>query len=244
MPVRITSASSREWPHWWAILAVSLALMALVAVASPGARTTTVTPLAARTAGTPTLAHSAAPVSRTPSTTMAASNSTTTVPSQPMPVSPPTSKDAASPSTPASAPTPTTLAGGTSMGGKSTKTLTAATATTLAPIVPPEGTGSDGGSASTPVNTQQGYLQPPQNTSVEYPVTAGGSLRVAATWSSADTLTLSAICPDARESESDQGAVTVTLPVASGDCQVTLSEPSTENDTVSYSLTIGPDNGS
>jgi len=87
--------------------------------------------------------------------------------------------------------------------------------------------------------TEQGYLQPPDDVSAVYPIQASGSLSVSATWPTTTLLSLSVTCPDATQSDSGSAAVAITLPLANGDCQATLSEPSTEDATVAYVVTIG-----
>jgi hypothetical protein len=89
--------------------------------------------------------------------------------------------------------------------------------------------------------SEQGYLEPPDDTSAVYPFTADGPTQVSATWSTTTTLSLSITCPSGTQTEEGSSTVTVTSPDAQGSCQATLSEPDNQSATVTYSLTIGPD---
>jgi hypothetical protein len=226
---------TRDWSRWWAVLAVSLALMAVVLVLSGGHRPTQKP--SAEAAARQRLAHPSTsmsaprrsaerPGSRTPAR-VSTPTSTTVATTPPAPGNDPSSGSVTPATTPPTVASPTrSEAGGTGSGSGSGSAADPVSGT------PPDGSAGD---------AQQGYLQPPDNTSAIYPATAGGSLRVSARWSGSTTLTLSVDCPDAARSASGTSSVTVTLPQAEGDCQATLSEPSTESDTVSYTLSIGPD---
>lgn len=207
-------------PHWWAVLAVSLSLMALLAatsvrrsgVSGPTHHEVTLGPRALRSATHPV---------PTTTTTLAAT-------------APAPARDLTSPSGASGG-------GGSTLGraavvstlepGKGT-TTTSVTTTTV---------GSGVGSGPSPQSrTQQGYLQPPDNTSAIYPFTADGPTRVSATWASSDTLTLVVTCPSGTATQQGSSSVSLTTAATPGSCQATLSEPASDASTVSYDITIGP----
>jgi hypothetical protein len=212
----------RGRPHWWAVLAVTLALMALLASTSAGrpltlgTRTLPVKPDAPR--------HPRAAVATHPTTT------TTTIIEAPATDTGPRSAAgghttaAITASVPSNATTPTTVANSGTATGVGT------------------GEGSTPAQASDRT-TEQGYLEPPDNTSVLYPFTADGATQVQVTWPTATVLVLSVDCGNGPQSDQGTSSVTVLAPATSGQCQATLSEPTSETGTVSYTLTIGPADG-
>jgi hypothetical protein len=127
----------------------------------------------------------------------------------------------------------TSTAGSTSTPGDTTTTTTVTSATLGSGV----GTAPDQPSDRT---TEQGYLEPPDNTSAVYPFSADGPTQVSVTWPSAATLNLTVTCPDGTATGEGAASVTVTAPGTAGLCQATLAEPESESATVSYSVTIGP----
>jgi hypothetical protein len=98
--------------------------------------------------------------------------------------------------------------------------------------------------ASATGQSYPGYLQPPQDSSTAYAFTGQGSTRITVTWSDATYLTLAVTCPAFNQSTGGSSAIALSIPNAQGSCQATLSESSSEDDTLSYTLTITPDSGS
>jgi hypothetical protein len=206
----------RGRPHWWAVLAVALSLMALLAATSssgpgvtrPGHHGVALNPPAPQTP-----AHGA-PLGSTTTTTTAAS----------------AAHDLGSPSA------------GHALGPTAVvSALQPATATTTTTSVTTTTVGSGVGSGPSPqTRTQQGYLQPPDNTSAMYTFTADGPTQVSVSWATADTLLLSVTCPSGTVNEQGSSSVTITTADTSGQCQATLSEPASDSSTVSYDITIEP----
>jgi len=208
---------ARGRPHWWAVLAVSLALMALVA---------------ATAASHPSRSRARAPEAAVTSTTQGSPDPATDSPHAVSPAPPPAAGD-------------TTFARTALTPPSSTPDTTSGTTTSVPETTTTAGSG-DGTSplqSSAHALTQQGYLQPPDDSSADYPFTASGPVRVSASWPTTTNLSLSVTCPSGTETADGSLTVTVMLPTAAGNCQATLSESDTETATVSYSLTIGPADG-
>jgi hypothetical protein len=219
---------ARGRPNWWVILAVSLALMALLAATSAGSRNSGQIPT---TAQTPRTSHRVTEPRTTHGPT------TTTVPA----TAAVTALGADGPSATtttvplASAPSPTRTSG-TSPGAVSTTTSTSVTTTTVAST-------STSGQAAADRTTNQGYLQPPTNASNTYGFTGDGPTEISVTWSGDTYLSLVVTCPDANQSVGGSSAMAASLPDAEGLCQATVSEPTSEDTTLAYTITIGPGNG-
>ncbi len=62
-------------------------------------------------------------------------------------------------------------------------------------------------------------------------------------WSQPVYLTLTVSCPNDSQSDGGTTAMAITLTDASGSCEATVSEPSPESTTLTYSVTIGPAGG-
>jgi hypothetical protein len=214
-------------PHWWAVLAVSLSLLALVAATSghPGGLDHHRT-LAERSGSAPA----------TTTTTTTPASTTTTVPGLGAnPVSPAEATPGGAPAlkaqivtrpstTQSSAPTPTT----------STTTTTTA---------PPSGSTV----ATTPVQpapvTSTGDLVYPDDSTATTTFFGVGAMRVTATWPTTPTVSLTVTCPGGGQSAQGSSMVTVLLPVTGGNCIVTLKELLVQFDAVNYTLTIAPAGG-
>jgi hypothetical protein len=218
---------ARDWSRWWGILAVSLALMAVALVAFSGSHGASPAHLA-RGTERHRPAHSPSSTSIPPRSAAPSGRKTATAGDPPTTTTVATSPPVQAGSLPSDAVTPSTAA-------------PTSTIPSTGPAVTP-GMQAAEQPVAHEVDIQQGYLQPPDNTSAIYPVTADGSLRVSVQWSGPTTLVLSVTCPDGATKTADgTSTVSVALPVATGSCQATLSEPSTEGETVPYSMTIGPD---
>ncbi len=236
---------------WWAVLAVSLALMALVVSLSRVGHATSPSAVAKRgqkpTGGSPRLPARAGHRR------------------SPEPVGPPSARRAqqnppsgsagagaangsvASPPTAAAAdvlPPPVTTGGPMSPGPPdasgtttpTTVTVPAAGTTTTTAVGPP----TSGPSSE----SEPGNLEYPGNVSASYQVAASGSVTASAGWTGAPDLTLSVDCPGGQDVRTGASGLAVTEPSGSSGpavaCTVTLAETSTEPATVSYVLTIDP----
>ena len=125
------------------------------------------------------------------------------------------------------------------LGAVSPGAGTHSTTTTTAAVTAPPTTTTP--TTQAPTGTSYpGYLQPPQDASTTYGFTGQGSTRISVTWSDATYLTLQVTCPGFDQSTGGSSAMALSIPDAQGACSATLSEPTTENDTLSYTLVIGP----
>ncbi|MDA8359010.1 MAG: hypothetical protein M0Z95_22540 [Actinomycetota bacterium] len=224
----------------WAVLAVVLALMALVASVSaarpserpdagrapaPAARSATFRP------GTGGPSH-AGPAHAAPNAVAGAGTSPTTSPetaplsAQPLAVAgTPAAVDSAS----ADASPPTQVA----------------SLTTAAPSSsPPQAAGTPTETA-TRTRSDPGNLEYPDNISASYPVPAGAGVTASATWSGVPELTLSIDCPTGHVSRTGSSGLSVSVPSGGGQgtCDVVIAETASASGTVSYSLDIGPFDG-
>jgi hypothetical protein len=227
----LRSRVARGRPNWWVILAVSLGLIALL-VATAGStppRRQRVDGLAAAAAHTSpgTLPHRGSGTARPATTTTAVTTTTTT--SQPSSATTAiaaarlttgTSGAAGAPQPPAPSVTTTTVA-----------PATTTTTTTASPAVPADRTQT------------QGYLSPPVQTSNKYGFTGTGSMQISVVWSGDTYLTMEVSCPSGDQSVGGTAAMAASLPDASGSCLATVSEPTSETTSLTYTISIGPTGG-
>jgi hypothetical protein len=216
-PTRAHPARGR--PTWWVVLAVTLALMALVAATatrssgSGGARQ-------GNHGSDPN--HSAAALSHLKHPASSHPTSATDVVPGTVPVrtsTPSIGFDAANP--PAGHAVVTTT----------TTTSAPTTTTTTAPA------------ASNDI-VDPGYLQPPTQSSTTFGFTGHGPTRITVTWSNSTYLTLSVSCPSGNQQSGGSSAISLSMTDAEGSCTGTLSEPAAEDTMVSYTITISPGSGS
>jgi hypothetical protein len=204
---------SRGRPHWWVVLAVSLALMALVAAGSAGRQAAIGTQ---RFPATASPRHHSQQAMTTPSTL------------------PGTSPRVPATSSPLGTALPVVIAGvhvPANSPSASTTTTSTTGGSTLGTAQPADDT------------VDEGYLEPPDDATAEYAFAASGATEVTASWNSAATLSLSVACPSGTQMAQGSTTVSVAAPDTSGECQATLTDLDTGTATVSYSLTIGPATG-
>jgi len=113
----------------------------------------------------------------------------------------------------------------------------APTTTTTAPL---QNTTQQAAARSTQT---EGYLDPPGQTSKVFAFTGSGATEVSVVWSGSTYLTMVVSCPDASQSVGGTSAMQATLPNAAGSCRATVSEPSSESATLTFTITIGPPGG-
>jgi hypothetical protein len=229
-------------PNWWVILAVSLALMALlVAVAGTA-------PHASR--------GRKDAIADAPSSDPARSTAGGTV------------RGPAPQRGTAAASTVTTVTGGEKSAAPApttTSTISATTSTTSSVLVPHAFAAADGtttteppattttvaGGPLTPAPTSsgasddmqtQGYLDPPLQTSNGYGFTGTGDMEISVVWSGSTYLTMAVSCPSGSQTVGGTSAMAASLPDATGSCRATVSEPSSESVSLTYTITIGPAN--
>ncbi len=221
-------------PHWWGVLAVSLALMALVAALSAPARHTVATP------GGPT--GSAQPESRAPGapTRGRVPSGPTTGGADPGPVIPTTQPGSgrappiATVSSPGST-TATTSPPSTTAASVPSTVAPPGTTTTTAPAVPAPTTTTP---PAVETESQPGNLEYPDNVSAQYPIDSGGGVSVVADFSGAPALDLSVSCPGGQADRDGASGVSVSVGGPAGPCTVEISEPSPQSAPVSYTLTV------
>jgi hypothetical protein len=212
-------------PHWWAVLAVSVSLLALVAASSGHPNTTGGGAVAAPESAN----HHDSKATAPPPTT------TTTEPGPgPSAVTPP-----ASPSLPpaTSSHEEAGVVLGRSDPGSTTTTTTATPAVTTA-----------GSSVAAAVHTvapivMEGNLQQPDDASASYPFSGTGAMQVSASSTSSVPLLLTVTCPAGVLDETGSSLVSVLIPNADGPCDVVLKETLVQYVAVPYTLTIGPEGG-
>ena len=230
------SGPARIRPHWWAVLAVALSLLALVAaVASqhPG-------PLGhRRDAATTPAGHRRKTVTQptSPPTT------TTTLAIAPRLGTPTTSATGGSPIGPgdnagtaarrlvtAAATTPaTTTTTTTTPSTLATTTTTSTGSDAAAPVQP-----------SAPTQTWTGALQQPDDPAAGQPFTGAGPRQVSASWAPAVTVSLTVTCPSGAQTKEGSSNIVMVITDATGACDFTLKEMVVQYDAVTYSLSIGP----
>jgi cytoskeletal protein RodZ len=222
-------------PHWWAVLAVSLSLLALVAATAGQPRG----PDHHRTVAAPSNGRPA-----TSSTTSTSASTTTTAPGLGAGLVTPST------SSPAIAPETSSATGGakpqvvTSLSATPPSAPAATTTTTTAP--PSGSTVAAAPPPPAPVTvtvTEYGDLQYPYDATATRPFVGAGSMRVTATWPTTPTVSLTVTCPAGTLTSKGSLSVTVLVPDADGPCTYTLKELLVQYAAVSYTLTIAPAGG-
>jgi hypothetical protein len=230
----VRSRVARGRPNWWVILAVSLGLMALLVATAGG------TPPAPRRAGgdaqaagrtSPHDGRGGAADPLTPATTTTTTTGAVAAP-------PSGATDLAS-----SARTTET----SGAAGAPPAAAPSATTTTLPPATTTTTTTTTAAAPSASVaadRTQtQGYLDPPVQSSNQFGFTGAGAMEISVVWSGDTYLTLAVSCPSGDQNVGGTSAMASSLPDASGSCLATVSEPSSESTSLTYTITIGPAGG-
>ena len=220
------SPTPRIRPHWWAVLAVSVSLLALVAATSGRPN-----PTGGRAAAPdePAHPHQSGSIAAPP-TIATTTTSTTPEPGRgPSTVTPPTP--------PSSSGTTSSTEGARVVARQSsTPTTTTTTAATggasLAAAVQPV----------TPI-TMSGALQQPDDASASYPFSGAGSMQVSASSTSSAPLLLTVTCPEGTLDQAGSSFVSVVIPDADGPCELVLKETVVQYVAVPYTVTIGPEGG-
>jgi hypothetical protein len=213
---------ARSRPHWWAVLAVSLSLLALVAARSADPRSThghvgrshATAALGTRSSLSPpvTGGHTSTVDTAAPAPTVTTSTTTTTV-----------------------ATAPVVSSGSSSVRPAATHTSSSTTttvATSTAPAPPP-----------VPTETYTGDLQQPDDSQATYSFTGSGPMQVSVSWSGPYTLSLSVSCPSGTQNQEGASAFTVVIPDGTGACVTTVRETQMQYNEIPYTLTIGPASG-
>ncbi len=227
---------ARGHPNWWVILAVSLALMALLVATSGGKPVGTGhRALTAATVGSPhspagTHAHGVRRP-RTPTTTTM-TTMTTTATTTPTASTTTTSPRPEATVPPASGSVLTGASNALTNGADAypTTTTTTTTVPAQAPAAPANGT------------QDQGYLDPPLEASNQFGFTGSGPMVISVVWSGDTYLTMAVSCPSGGDDVGGTSGMEASLD-ASGSCIATVTEPSSESTSLTYTITFGPTGG-
>lgn len=234
-------------PRWWALLSVSLGLMALVVASSHADRPPPTADASGRTRRPVAPPHHLAdhPVGSPASRSEPPTSATPTISARPTTpgVSPDFPPAVAMASPPSNAP-----AGGRSA---TATTATATTATTTTAATAPEGPpgqpvtpatlptpGASSGGGTDRWSSQPGNLEFPDNVSATYPLASGGGVTASATWTGAPALELSVDCPGGQSGRTGPSGLAVSVAGPAGACTVTLAEPAGIEATVAYTLDL------
>ena len=220
-------------PHWWAVLAVSVSLLALVAATSghpnaSGGRE------AARDESTgPHQSRSTAPPPTAATTTTGPGHgpSTMTPATTPLPT-PTTSATDGTRAVVRPLSAPTTTAATTAAAPTTTTTAAPADVSSVAADVQP----------ATPI-VLSGNLQQPDDASASSAFTGAGSMQVAVSSTSSVPLLLTVTCPSGTLDQAGSLSFAVVIPNADGPCDLVLKETVVQYVAVPYTVTIGPEGG-
>ncbi len=207
-------------PHWWVVLAVSLALLALVAAA--------------------TAAHEHAPAQRGGARPIPSGGRDGVHARRGPPAGTTTTT-----STP-SAPPVTSATSAPADDADSFRAVTAeSTTTTTTTTTPPSSTTTTTTTQAAPPTAQtenfSGSLQQPNLSTASYSFSGVGSMQVSASWTpAATTLSVTVTCPAGTLTEEGTSTLSVALPDGDGACETTIKETVVNYAAVSYTLTIGP----
>jgi hypothetical protein len=236
----LRSRVARGRPNWWVILAVSLGLMALLVATAGG------TPPAPRRAGGDADAQAASRTSPRAGRTGAAPLIPTTTTTTAAGAGAGAGADAAV-SPPSGATDLASSARTTGASGAADTPPAGApsdTTTTLAPATTTTTTGAAPSSSVAADRTQtQGYLNPPLQPSNQFGFTGTGAMEISVVWSGNTYLTMTVSCPSGDQDVGGTSAMAASLPDASGSCLATVSEPTSETTSLTYTITIGPAGG-
>ncbi len=241
-------------PRWWAVLAVALALMALVAsvTAANSARRGTGpwrNSIGRSSIGRTSIrrpAHAGAPDGRSDDTTttvgqdgstagaLGATGSGAVAAAADSASDPVVSTSSSSSGSAQPVPAPVGTTSRTSTAGSPSAEPASTTTTT---------TDAESGSAGPTTTTDPGFLAYPGNVSASYPVTAAGPVSASASWTGSSDLSLSVSCPGRQDQKTGPSGLSVAIGAAAAttgaaDCTVVIAEPVGTEATVSYSLTI------
>ncbi len=219
---------------WWAVLAVALALMALVASLTSGGPPSA--PVTSRDAGRAVTARPSGGAAHAPSSDHAAGVPTTTSPL----ASPGPAGSSSAPGAPPSDAPPTTGPPATVPPAPDSPTTTTLPASAL--VVDPVTTTTSPPTTGARSEDEPGNLEYPGNVSATYTVAASGTLTATATWTGTPDLSVSLTCPGGQSQKTGGPGLSASVPsgseTAAVTCTVVLAETPTADATVSYSLQI------
>jgi hypothetical protein len=111
--------------------------------------------------------------------------------------------------------------------------------------VPAPTTTTTAGSPAVPADRTQtlGYLNPPTEQSNKFAFAGTGPMEISVVWSGSTYLTMQVSCANGGQNVGGTAAMAASLPDASGSCLATVSEPTTETTSLTYTISIGPAGG-
>ena len=241
----VGSGPLRIRPHWWAVLAVSLSIFALVAAAasdrpsSPGLGRGAVAAPSGREKGAPS--HFASPPTSTAhgSETIPTTSTTSTTVGTPSAASNDIVPTATRPAVKATSTTPATAV-------TPPKTVTSGTTVTTTTTVTPSASGSSATAPAQQAVLSQfwtGDLQEPDDSRASQSFTGAGPMVVSASWSSTLPLSITVACPADTQTQQGPSKIVLSIPDATGACEITVKETLVQYDAIPYTLTVGPANG-
>jgi hypothetical protein len=228
-------SGARGNPNWWVILAVSLALMALLVATSGGGGDGRRTPRASQAAdrNSPGAPHGHVAAPRQLTTTTTSRPTTPTIPETTTTAASPASSSSSADTRPASG----SVLTGTSSAPTTLPSAAPPTTTTTTTTGPSQ-------TAIPPGRTQnQGYIDPPLDASNQFGFTGTGNMMVSVVWSGNTYLTMSVSCPSGGNDAGGTSVMEASLPNASGNCTATVTEPSSESVSLTYTISWGPADG-
>jgi len=240
----LRSRVARGRPNWWVILAVSLGLMALlVATAGSGPRAPALAPQGKGGPGEPIVHISPGPgLLWSADAATHATTTTTTVATTTPSTTPGLASGTADVATTRQTSGTSGVAG--SAGAPPAAAPSPTATTTVAPATTPTTTTTGAGPAVAADRTQtQGYLNPPTESSGRFGFTGAGAMEISVVWSGNTYLTMQVSCPNGGQSVGGTAAMAASLPDASGSCLATVTEPTSETTSLTYTISIGPAGG-
>ena len=76
-----------------------------------------------------------------------------------------------------------------------------------------------------------------------FAVNGSGPTEISVVWSASVYLTMTVSCPSGSQTVGGTTAMETSIPDAGSACQATVSEPSSESTSLTYTITIGPAGG-
>jgi hypothetical protein len=254
----LRSSVVRGRPNWWVILAVSLGLMALLVATAGGGRHAP-DPTGRLSPAADSAARGQAGDGASSSVDGAGSGGTrgataSTSGGRARQKSGGTRSPAAPTTTTTATATGHPSAGALGAGGTSLTAHLGTSGGTATPSPAPALPVSPATTTTLPVTTTtvvatagrqqaQGLLAPPAQRSAQFSFTGAGTMQVSVVWSGSTYLTLTVSCPSGSQSVGGTAAMQATVPGATGTCLATVSEPSTESVSLTFSISWGPVGG-
>lgn len=239
-----TVRRTMERPQWWAVLAVALALMAMIAAVSSARQVVTSTRgstsgMAPSDGGRTNVGES----SRSRHVASASTQISSGMRASSTDSGPPESGTGLASANAQTGPTRDSTSqpidSGTATGNTNVPTSVPSSPTSVAAVSPTAQAPVSGVGASSDPQATQGYLQYPDNATATYQaVMSGGSEGALVDWATTDQLKLLVTCPSDSQTASGPSPLHVHVTATAGLCTITLSETSTATAPIPYTLTL------